>query len=175
MVPLVAAEAIGVGLLAALLPRGRARLVGALLLAGAAAYELRPLDATAPMVLEARWDQSNSTARRAVTACLAEDYAGDLILASMASLGHYMQEMAAAGFDVADFVHEGTEARWRAALAEPRAAVGWILIEERAEGGDLLAIRARENPRFLEGFSRVCEGGGVALYRRQNRTFITSR
>ena len=38
-------------------------------------------------------------------------------------------------------------------------------IEEYAEGGDILAAIARENPRLLEGFSRVCEGGGVALYR----------
>jgi len=35
-----------------------------------------------------------------------------------------------------------------------------------AEGGDMLAERARENPRFLSGFTRVCEGGGVALYRK---------
>ena len=26
---------------------------------------------------------------------------------------------------------------------------------------------ARENPRFLDGFSRTCEGAGVALYRRE--------
>jgi hypothetical protein len=30
----------------------------------------------------------------------------------------------------------------------------------------MLAAIARENPGFLEGFSRVCEGAGVALYRR---------
>jgi hypothetical protein len=42
-----------------------------------------------------------------------------------------------------------------------------VLVEEYAEGGDILAEIARENPRLLDGFSRVCEGGGVALYRRK--------
>jgi hypothetical protein len=40
------------------------------------------------------------------------------------------------------------------------------MIEEKAEGGDLLAHAARERPTFLEGYERVCEGAGVALYRR---------
>src|SRR5438477_10537200 len=34
------------------------------------------------------------------------------------------------------------------------------LIGEQAEGGDTLARSAHEDPRFLEGFSRVCEGAG---------------
>ena len=41
-----------------------------------------------------------------------------------------------------------------------------MLIEEKAEGGDMLAQRAREDPQFLDGYSRVCEGAGLALYRR---------
>jgi hypothetical protein len=40
-----------------------------------------------------------------------------------------------------------------------------MLIEEKAEGGDMLAERARRDPAFLAGFDRACEGGGVALYR----------
>jgi hypothetical protein len=48
----------------------------------------------------------------------------------------------------------------------PERHAGWILIEEQAEGGDVLAARARTTPSFLERFDRVCEGGGVALYRR---------
>lgn len=175
MVPLIAAEALGVGLAAALLRPGRWRAVAAILLSAAAFYDLRPLDPTAPMVLEAQWDRPNSAARRDVTACLAEAYRGETILASMGSLGHYMQETAAAGFDLTDFLHEGNHPTWDAALKDPLPYVGWILVEERAEGGDMLARRARENPRFLHGFSRVCEGGGVALYRRQNRTLKTTR
>jgi hypothetical protein len=40
-----------------------------------------------------------------------------------------------------------------------------VAIEESAEGGDALYQRAREDNRFLRGFDRVAEGGGVALYR----------
>ena len=55
--------------------------------------------------------------------------------------------------------------------------------DEKAEGGDMLAVRARENPAFLGGFSRVCDGAGLALYRRkavtaaslQNPRFSVSR
>ena len=31
----------------------------------------------------------------------------------------------------------------------------------------MLAARARARPRFLAGYARVAEGGGVALYRRR--------
>ncbi len=175
MVPLVAAEAVGIGVLASLAPRGAWRNAIALVLLAATAYDLRPFDPKAPMVLEAQWDHANSVGRRAVTRCLADGYDGTTILASMGSLGHYMQETAAAGFDVRDFLHEGNGVLWPAAVADPRPYAGWILIEERAEGGDVLAKRSRENPEFLDGFSRVCSGGGVALYRRQNRMLNTSR
>jgi hypothetical protein len=40
------------------------------------------------------------------------------------------------------------------------------LIEEKAEGGDMLARRAREQPSFLDGYERVCEGAGLVLYKR---------
>ena len=41
-----------------------------------------------------------------------------------------------------------------------------MLVEEQAEGGDVLAQRIRRDPSFVRGMSRVCEGGGVALYKR---------
>jgi hypothetical protein len=41
------------------------------------------------------------------------------------------------------------------------------LIEELAEGGDDLSKLRATSPEFLRGFVRVCDGGGVALYRRQ--------
>ena len=50
----------------------------------------------------------------------------------------------------------------------PRPFAEWVLIEEKAEGGDMLAHRARESPHFLDGYSRVCEGAGLALYKRQD-------
>jgi len=54
-----------------------------------------------------------------------------------------------------------------AALDWPKPYAGWLLIEEKAEGGDMLARTARERPDFLEGFDRMCEGAGVVLYRRR--------
>jgi hypothetical protein len=53
---------------------------------------------------------------------------------------------------------------------KPRDYAGWLLIEEKAEGGDMLYKRARENPDFLRGFSRVCDGAGVVLYQRLPRS-----
>ncbi|PYR21113.1 MAG: hypothetical protein DMF98_22685, partial [Acidobacteria bacterium] len=49
----------------------------------------------------------------------------------------------------------------------PRPYAEWVLIEEKAEGGDMLARLVRERPAFLAGYARVCEGAGLALYRRQ--------
>jgi hypothetical protein len=121
----------------------------------------------APMLLEAQWDRGASLGRRDVTACLAQEYHGELILASMGSLAHYMQELSSSGFDIADFLHEGNGAIWNEALETgPAPHVGWMLVEEVAEGGDVLAARLRRDPAFGQGMRRVCEGGGVALYKR---------
>ena len=143
--------------------------------------ELRPLDLTAPMVVEAQWDRPNVPVRQHVTDCLRAGYAGDTIMASMGSLGHYMQELSLAGFNIRDFLHEGNGDIWLAALVHPRPYAGWLLIEEKAEGGDMLAQVARDDPAFLDGFSRVCDGAGIALYRRraapepQNRRLNVSK
>ena len=56
---------------------------------------------------------------------------------------------------------------WTDALRWPHRHVRWILIEERAEGGDVLAQLARQDETFLAGFERVTEHGGLALYRRR--------
>jgi hypothetical protein len=164
MVPLMAAEAVGAGVVAGLL-KPAAPIAAAAVLA-VALFELHPLDRTAPMIVEAQWDLPNVAARRAVGACLRAKYRGESIMASMGSLGHYMQELSHDGFAVRDFLHEGNGDIWLAALDHPRPYAGWVLIEEQAEGGDVLARRARESPSFLHGFTRVCEGAGVALYRR---------
>jgi hypothetical protein len=86
-----------------------------------------------------------------------------------------MQEMSSAGFRLDDFVHEGTDDIWPDALDSPRRHVQWILLEERAEGGDDLTKRRERFPEFASGFTRVCEGGGVALYRRVPREDIPLR
>jgi hypothetical protein len=167
MVVLVAAAAVGLGLLVARLPRF-ARPLAAVVLAGIALVETPPLWSRAPMVLEAQWDRRRSGERQAVTRCLEARFRRpeEKVLASMGSLAHFMQELSHAGFVLRDFVHEGNGELWPAALESPVRHVEWILFEEHAEGGDMLTERRRADPSFVQGFERLCEGGGVALYRR---------
>src|SRR5262245_13717667 len=164
MVPLLAAQAVFAGVMAGSWKRIQPFAIAGLALV--AAFELRPLDASAPMVVEAQWDRPNVLARDRVTAYLEANYRGETVMVSMGSLGHYMQDLSRGGFSIRDFLHEGNGDIWLAALVDPRPYAGWMLIEEQAEGGDMLAKRARENPAFLAGFSRVAEAAGVALYRR---------
>jgi len=181
MVPLLAMEAVAVGALVGFVEvirpakAGRYVRLAAIAALIVAAIELRPLDSQAPMVVEAQWDRVNVAPRHAVTSCLRARYRGETIMASMGSLGHYMQETSRDGFNLRDFLHEGNGDIWLAALERPRNYAGWLLIEEKAQGGDMLAKRAREHPDFLSGYSRVCEGAGVALYERQNRTLNVKR
>jgi hypothetical protein len=176
MVPLVAVEAVAIGALVGFASTiKRLELVVAGLIAVAILYDLRPLDPRAPMVVEAQWDRPNVAARVRITACLPARRDGQTIMASMGSLGHYMQEAAAAGLTLRDFLHEGNGDIWLTALVDPRPFAPWLLIDEQAEGGDMLARHAREHPGFLDGYSRVCEGAGLALYQRQNRTLNVKR
>ena len=122
----------------------------------------------APMIIEAQLDRDNSAGRRAVTACLKSSYDGTTIMASMGSLAHYMQELSKEGFNLADFLHEGSGPIWqRAYYYEPSPLAGWVLVEEAAEGGDMLFQKQKSWPGFLAGYDRVCEGGHVALYKRR--------
>ena len=119
------------------------------------------------MVVEAQWDRPNVPARAQVTALprgrlRGENDHGEHGIARPLHAG-----LSRRGFALRDFLHEGNGDIWLAALDGPRPYAGWVLIEEKAEGGDMLAQRARENPAFLDGFTRVCEGAGLALYRRQ--------
>ena len=132
------------------------------------AFNTKPLDAQAPMVQEAQWDVPFSRGRKNVTDCLMRGYQGELILVSMGSLAHYMQELSREGIDIRDFVHEGNLPYWQEAIEAPKGRVGWILLEERAEGGDMLAARVRNSSAFATGFVRVCADGGVALYKARN-------
>jgi hypothetical protein len=133
------------------------------------AITVKPIDANAPMVQEAQWDAPFSLGRRNVTACLVREYRGERILASMGSLAHYMQELSHAGINIRDFVHEGTLPYWQEAIEAPTGRVGWVLVEERAEGGDMLARRVRESSAFTTGFARLCADGGVALYKAESK------
>ncbi len=168
MVALVLATAVLAGFAVAAWPRRWLRLAAAALVIGTALVETPPLDPSAPMVVEAQWDRPNIADRASVTAQLAREFdrPRHKILASMGSLAHYMQEMASAGFRLDDFVHEGTDDVWPDALEDPRRHVQWILFEEKAEGGDVLTQRRERFPAFVQGFARVAEAAGVALYRR---------
>lgn len=165
MVPLVAASGVLAAVGVARLPR-RLRTTAAAVLCAMAWYSCPPLDRKAPMVTEAQWETPFRLGRQSVTEYLEGAFDGTPILASMGSLAHYMQEASAHGFHLRDFLHEGNGDLWAAALEHPRRYVHWIAIEERAEGGDVLALKARADPAFLEGFTRVAEGGGVVLYKR---------
>ena len=164
-IPLVVACALvvgaGVGLLRRIAP------VAAVGILALAVWEQGPLDQRAPMIAEAQLDR-NIAARAEVTSCLVERYRGGTIMMSMGSLGHYMQEMSAAGFAIKDFLHEGNGPIWDSAFTRgPAPLVEWVMVEEVAEGGDAMALRHRAYPRLLEDYDRVCTGGNVALYRRR--------
>lgn len=164
-IPLVVACALPVGL-AVGLARRFAPIV-ALVAVMLVVREVPPFDRSAPMLAESRLDAVNGAGRQAVTACLARDYRGETIFASMGSLAHYMHELSQIGLDIRDFLHEGNHPMWDVAIATGGAPfAGWMLVEEVAEGGDVIAQQIRANPRFTDGYARVCEGGNVALYRR---------
>jgi hypothetical protein len=165
-VPLILAGSVAIGLTVGQLRRFAPAIALALVLL--VVGQTRPLDSQAPMVKEAQLDRRNAQGRQRVTRCLVDGYRGETIMASMGALAHYMQELSAEGFAIGDFLHEGNHPMWDSAITRgPAPLVGWVLIEERAEGGDALFRRQRELPHFLDGFDRVCEGGNVALYRRR--------
>jgi hypothetical protein len=163
-VPLIVASAALAASAIALLPALLRPLASAAIVT-AALMQTPPLDRTAPVVLEAQRDARNMEGRRAVTAYLRTHYDGRTIMLSMGSLAHYMHDLSLAGFRVHDFLHEGNGELWPYATLGARGVVGWVLIEEQAEGGDYLFRQRQRSRRFLEGFERVAEGGGVGLYR----------
>jgi hypothetical protein len=167
MVPLVAACALFAGMSVGLVRTRTLQRVLATVVVASLVVESPLWDGTAPLIVEAQLDVPASLNRRPVTECLAREYRKEKILVSMASLAHYMQELSHEGFDIADFVHEGNGAIWQMALETgPALHAGWMLVEEEAEGGDALAEILRRRPDFADGMTRVCEGGGVGLYKR---------
>jgi hypothetical protein len=162
--PLVAAcAAIAGGGIGTLWPRIRP-FVAALIIAGAL-LQSPPLDRSAPLLAESQLDARNREGRKAVTGYLTHHYDGRTIMMSMGSLAHYMHDLSHEGFRIHDFLHEGNGELWPYAVTGPRGYVGWVAIEEQAEGGDALFAASQRDRHFLDGFERVAEGGGVALYR----------
>ncbi|HKC57132.1 MAG TPA: hypothetical protein VKC35_13450, partial [Vicinamibacterales bacterium] len=101
MIPLVAACAVFAGLATGLSRTWKVRAAVAGALVASLFVESPPWSLQAPMLVEAQWDRDASIGRRGVTACLARDYTGDKVLASMGSLAHYMQELSNNGFAIA--------------------------------------------------------------------------
>ena len=163
MTPLVASSALFTGLAIAFAP-SFARIA---MLAAAAILivpDLKPFDYTAPMIAEARREERNQVARRAVTAELRRIWDGSPILMSMGSLAHYMHDLSRDGFGIGDFLHEGNGEIWQAAILDPAAHARFLMVEERAEGGDLFAHLLKDRPEIAAGFQRVAAAGNVALY-----------
>jgi hypothetical protein len=142
------------------------RMFAALGIVGWITLQSSAFDARAPMITEAQRDATNRIGRQAVTAYLRAHWDGTTIMMSMGSLAHYMHDLTELNLEIHDFLQEGNEQLWvHASTRGPRGFVRWVAIEEQAEGGDVLFQAAKRDPRFLEGFERVVEGGGVALYR----------
>jgi hypothetical protein len=168
-VPLVVASVLAIGV-AVGLARRAAPVVAVIAVLLVTQTTRPPFSADPPIFEEVLIDRDNSAGRQAVTECLARDYRGETIFASMGSLAHYMHELSQIGLGIGDFLHEGNHPMWDVAIASGGAPfAGWMLVEEFAEGGDVLAQRIRANPRFADGYDRVCAGGNVTLYRRRTR------
>lgn len=167
-VPLVAAAAAIIGTGVSLLP-WRARAPAAIVVVALAATAANPFDRSAPVVTESQRDAQNAAGRVAVTNYLRSHWDGQPIMMSMGSLGHYMQDLSRAGLSIHDFLHEGNGEIWKYAMGHPQPFAEWILVEEKAEGGDALYWQGKLDPRFFAGYERVAEGGNVSLYRRTGR------
>ena len=128
--------------------------------------ETPPFRDHSPIVVESQRDRASVIERQRVTECLRRAHDDTPILASMGSLAHYMHETSSVGLSIRHYIHEGTGQLWLDSVASARAHAGWVLKEEQAEGGDVLARLTARMPAYLDGFERICTGGGVALYRR---------
>ncbi|MEO6213560.1 MAG: hypothetical protein ABIP65_08030, partial [Vicinamibacterales bacterium] len=162
--PLVAAAAAVVAGGISTLPRLVGTAVGILIVL-LTVLQARPFDRNAPLIRESQREAAAMAGRRSVTAYLEQHYDGRTMMMSMGSLGHYMHDLSLAHFQIKNLLHEGNGEIWRFAMLNPSGHAGWVIVVEKAEGGDALHHAARRDPRWLGGFTRVAEGGGAALYR----------
>ena len=166
MTPLVASSALLTGFAIGLAP-GVSRWLVVLIAALLITPDLRPFDHTSPMIVESRREERQQQERRIVTAALKHNWDGSPILISMGSLAHYMHDLGREGFNIADFLHEGNGDMWQAAIIDPTPHARFVIIEERAEGGDYFAHLFRGRPDIAANYERIAAGGNVALYRRR--------
>jgi len=166
MTPLVASAALFTGFAVGLAP-AVARLAIVAVAALLIVPDLKPFDHASPMIVEARREEPQQLARRAVTAALAQTWDGSPILMSMGSLAHYMHDLGREGFDIGDFLHEGNGDMWKAAIIDPAPYARFMLVEEYAEGGDVFAHLFRDHAEIAAKYERIAAGGNVVLYRRR--------
>ena len=138
-----------------------------MILLAVSVWQAPPFNARAPVVVESQRDAANGAARAAITAYLTAHWDGQPIMMSMGSLGHYMHDLSDQDFRIRDFLHEGNGELWKFAVRRPRPFVEWLVVDERFDRGDALYWQGRHDPAYFAGYSRVAEGGGVALYRRK--------
>ena len=118
-------------------------LLAVALVGGVAVLTLRPLDTTAPMVVEAQWDRPNAPVAAAGHRCAcARATTARSVMASMGSLGHYMQETSRDGFRPARFPARG-QRRHLAGRARGAAAVRRLAVDRRESRGRRHARQAR--------------------------------
>ncbi|MDQ3169967.1 MAG: hypothetical protein M3Q55_07525 [Acidobacteriota bacterium] len=166
MTPLVAASALFTGFAVGFAP-SFARLALLIVAAVMIVPDLKPYDHTAPMIVEARREERHQRARHAVTATLKSAWDGSPILMSMGSLAHYMHDLGREGFGIADFIHEGNGEIWSAAVQDPAGHARFLMVEERAEGGDVFAHLLKDRPEVAAKFRKIAAAGNVALYERR--------
>jgi hypothetical protein len=110
-------------------------------------------------MVEATRDAADVVARRPVVDALRREYRGGRILASMGSLAPVLFEL---GLPLREVVHEGNGNWWTYAVVDPEREVAWVIVAE----GDILDRVRLVRRGFPEGFVRVREFPGVAVYRR---------
>ena len=117
IVPAVAASSILIGLVVGHLKRWQAPVAG---FVGASVLEGHPWNPKAAMV---PWKRSGHVRAvcnaRAVATCLPQPGHGEIVMASVGALAHYMQELSAVGFAL-QRLHEGNGEVRAAAVGRPK-------------------------------------------------------
>ena len=122
------------------------------------------------MVLEAQRDNVNRAGRMVVTAYLVQHYdwsGNSVVMASMGSLAHYIQDLSAYGFHIRNFLHEGNGDLWVFAVEQAASRVCGLdsrrrkgrrrrrALPPRAGAAAVLSgIRARSGRRRRRALSR---------------------
>ena len=173
MVPLIAAEAVGAGVAAGLVPNG-----GCALPAAIAAGRCWRRTNCGRSTRQRRWSSKRSGI---VRTCRCAQRVTDVHRAAAATATRSWRawdrsattcrKRRAAASRSAISCTKATATSGSRRSSEPRPFAGWMLIEEKAEGGDMLAQAARASTRnFSTVFGASARARGLALYRGRERS-----